>query len=569
MAESESKEILQTPALCTLVVGAERASYDISRVELVQSVDEHHLLRARLRQVGTATATKDFSDPGTYTSFLGKPVSLTIKPRGGIVDEGRELGFIGVITQVDLENSIDGLNEVTIIAHSPTIAMDGAPRNAFYYDMTYADIVGSLVRNYSISPGAMDSSSPVYKYIVQRNETDFAFIRRLADGCGMFAHYDGKEFRLLKPAAKDTEELAWRLTLGAFSLGLGTSSNEFEASIYFYEQTKTFSADSGGIAPRSSLSGLSRTSADASKDMYKDMGYSPTAKRAADAKTLNDILSYDKWRSMGKMITGHGHSIVPKIAAGHSVRVKGMDKFDGVYFVQSVRHTYDESGKYHNTFTCTPIELAFPSGSSKQPNLTTLQMGVVTENNDEGSLGRVKVKFPWLDSSESVWVRVLTPYAGKDRGWYVIPEIGDEVLVGYEYDHPDLPIVLGSMYNSQNAPHGDMLSSKNDTKMFLTRGGNKIMLSDKDGSEQIMIATKDGKNQIVLDAAAPSITIESKGDIKIKGKSISLDSDTDVNVKAGANAKIEATANMTVKGGGQNQIEGMTVTVKGTPIQLN
>ena len=61
-------------------------------------------------------------------------------------------------------------------------------------------------------------------------------------------------------------------------------------------------------------------------------------------------------------------------------------------------------------------------------------VGVVTNNQDPEGMGRVKVKFPWLsDEDESNWARVAAPMAGKERGFYFLPEVEDEVLVAFEH----------------------------------------------------------------------------------------------------------------------------------------
>jgi len=107
-------------------------------------------------------------------------------------------------------------------------------------------------------------------------------------------------------------------------------------------------------------------------------------------------------------------------------------------------------------------------------------------------LGRIKVKFPWLESEETIWIRLLTPHAGQDRGWYAIPEIGDEVLVGYEFGNPRYPVALGALYNKDSAPPATAGTSENNIKLFRTKGGNQIEINDESGAEAISITTKDG-----------------------------------------------------------------------------
>jgi type VI secretion system secreted protein VgrG len=568
--------LVETSAGCELVINKKRITSDVSRVELDQFVDDHHRLRVRLRERGKVSAESDFSDPTTYTDLLGKSLSLTIKPEGGLVDAAKELGFIGVVTKIDLQNSIDGLNTVVIEAHSPTISMDGGRHNAFYHDQRASDIIGAILRNHPVSLGKVDASQGTLSFSVQYRETDYEYVMRLAGAAGLFAHYDGKEFRVTKAGTTDVETLVWRETLGAFTLGLGTAAAEFNSQIYNYEQKKTYTQDSKSIPQQAALSQVSKISPDASKEIYAESGFSTFVKEVGDAQSLDQALQLERSRSLGRMITCRGQSVIPSVAPGHCVKITGMNRIDATYWVLSIRHVFDESGKYHNAFSCSPVDIAFPQYRSARPAITNMQMAVVVDNNDPDKFGRIKVQFPWCESDETPWVRLLTPHAGPDRGWVCLPEIGDEVLVGYEQGSPDHPIALGALYNKESSPPGDAVDDVNNVKMFITRTGNSLVFKDTDGSEEVHLITKDGKNKITMKVGGPTviesegaINIKGGGDITIEGANITLKSDGKIEMKSGMDTKIEASANLDTKAGAQLQIQGMTVTVKGTPIQLN
>ena len=67
--------------------------------------------------------------------------------------------------------------------------------------------------------------------------------------------------------------------------------------------------------------------------------------------------------------------------------------------------------------------------SDRNDRIGGVVVGVVTNNQDPDGLGRVKVRFPWLsEEHESHWARMVTPMAGNDRGFYMLPEVDDEVL---------------------------------------------------------------------------------------------------------------------------------------------
>ena len=80
-------------------------------------------------------------------------------------------------------------------------------------------------------------------------------------------------------------------------------------------------------------------------------------------------------------------------------------------------------------------------------------IGVVTNNHDPRSLGRIKVKFPWLSAdNESNWARVASLMAGKGRGALFLPEVDDEVLVMFEHGYMEHPYVVGALWNGKDTP---------------------------------------------------------------------------------------------------------------------
>lgn len=570
--------VLETPADCRIRIAGNEVRHLVSGVELKQTIDDHHVLTAVIKRVARTAATEDFDDPSTFTDFLGQSVAVTIAPTGGTVDDSKELEFIGVVTEVSLDNSVDGLNRVIVTAHSPTIAMQHCSHNALFHDIGASDIIGSIVRNYPITVGTIESSSPQLKYMVQYRETDWDFIQRLAGGCGKFAHYDGREFRLAAASSRENEDLIWRQTLGAFRVGIGTHQMEYKSTVYNYEQTRSYSNDSSSISRTAALSDLSDLSPTAAARVFNTSAFveSPVV---ADSRSLDQVLTNARSSAMGKMINCVGQSNMPTICVGHAITVREMaDQINRPYWVKSVTHVYDESGKYHNTFVCTPVDLAYADASRGAPRITQLQPAVVVDNNDPDHLGRLKVTFPWSDSDETPWVRYITMHAGLDRGTYWMPEIGDEVLVGFEFGDASRPIVIGSLFNSEGTPHSKTNSDQNLIKLFTTKSGNEIKFNDESGKESIEITSPDGKNQIILTMDGPKISIKSdNGDISIESSNlkiktsekITIEAGTDIEMKASANIKQQASANFESKASGTFDAEGAMVNVKGNPIKLN
>jgi uncharacterized protein involved in type VI secretion and phage assembly len=195
--------------------------------------------------------------------------------------------------------------------------------------------------------------------------------------------------------------------------------------------------------------------------------------------------------------------------------------------------------------------------------ITGVVVGVVTNNQDPDGLGRVKVKFPWLsDADESYWARIVSPMAGKERGLYCLPEVDDEVLVGFEHGDVRFPYVLGALWNGKDKPPADNSDGKNNVRLLKSRSGHVIRLSDENGKEKIEIIDKSEKNSIVFDTANNTITITADKDIILSAPqgTIKLDGQK-IEAKSSADAKLEAGAGLDVKASGTLNIKGATVNI--------
>ena len=176
--------------------------------------------------------------------------------------------------------------------------------------------------------------------------------------------------------------------------------------------------------------------------------------------------------------------------------------------------------------------------------------GVVTNNKDEKKIGRIKLKFPWLsDNNETDWVRIATFMAGSERGSFFLPEVGDEVLVAFEQGDLNHPYVIGALWNDTAKPPETNADGKNNFRLIKSRSGHIIKLDDTAGNEKIEIVDKSNSNKIIIDTKDNKISIISNKDIEISAPSGKVTiSGNEIEIKSTTTAKIEASAEMTVKG---------------------
>lgn len=191
-------------------------------------------------------------------------------------------------------------------------------------------------------------------------------------------------------------------------------------------------------------------------------------------------------------------------------------------------------------------------------------VGIVTNNQDEEGMGRVKVRFPWLgDEDESYWARVLSPASGEGHGIFFLPEVDTEVLVVFAHGDVRFPYVLGSLWNGKDAPPVSNDDGENNVRLIRSRSGHEIRLTDTEGEEKIEIVDKTGRNSIVFDTANNSISITSDKDITLTAPqgAITLDAQK-VEIKSSADARMEAGAGLDIKA-------GATMNVKGAMVNIN
>jgi uncharacterized protein involved in type VI secretion and phage assembly len=195
---------------------------------------------------------------------------------------------------------------------------------------------------------------------------------------------------------------------------------------------------------------------------------------------------------------------------------------------------------------------------------------------------------------------VVSVGAGRDRGIEFLPEINDEVLVGFELGDIHYPYILGGLWNGRDAPPMTATQvlapdGKVDKRVIRSRTGHVVTLDDSTQTPSISIVDKTGKNTIKFDSATNNISVfaqgdlllEAQGSVNVKGRAVNIQAQSqavtvaanagDVSVRAqngltlrGLNSQIEGTATMKVKGGGATDVEASGVTsVKGSLVRLN
>jgi uncharacterized protein involved in type VI secretion and phage assembly len=177
----------------------------------------------------------------------------------------------------------------------------------------------------------------------------------------------------------------------------------------------------------------------------------------------------------------------------------------------------------------------FPA-DGEGPRWFGLYPAAVVDLVDPDSKGRIKVKFPMFGqagSSVTAWATLLSPYADKDQGFQVLPEVDSQVVVGFEAGDPTRPYIVGACWNGQRALP-ESAASANNMRTWKSRAGSMVQFDDSQGAAKVTVSMQSG-HKIVLDDAAQDITIEHSNGCKINFNIAGQVSIT-------ANATVEVTA---------------------------
>jgi uncharacterized protein involved in type VI secretion and phage assembly len=175
---------------------------------------------------------------------------------------------------------------------------------------------------------------------------------------------------------------------------------------------------------------------------------------------------------------------------------------------------------------------------------------------------RIKVDVPLLlGNNDGIWARLIQFYASSGKGSFFLPEPGDEVILGFLNNDPRFPVIVGSVYGTQNKPKYTP-DAQNSIKAIVTKNNLKIELDDKN---KVLTISTPGGNQFVLSDKDKSILVKDQSGNKIEMTSsgISLDSIKDVNIKAKGKISLNAVQDISLSAtGGNVNLDGLNVEAK-------
>ncbi len=540
--------------------------HGVRSLSISQGIFEHHSFEV---VIPGSTVEPDPKSPkkvfDKVADWIGKPIIIdwetgTFKENPDGTDRSV---FHGIIMNVAVSGHQKEFMTVSITGKSPTILLDGVPNAETYLEANLADIyqktiVSAPVPELKFSDNL--SFNDKLPFNVQYNETDWNFISRMMFENGEWFYYDGQHINLGAAKGKTLNIRPEHV----MSLDFSFSATRPVGPLRAWDYLKNGEVELKPAAPKHGdnyATDIQSTSDNLYPSHKVDHAAFPSYPEGDQYHTTKDLLTgrLDKSRQ-GKgndTFTVIGSSDVGEIQLGSILKLDGFGH-GGEYVVTRVTHTCNGRDNYQNYFQAVPVESGIPSSVSVIRPRIESSVAKVTDNKDPKKLGRVRVKFDW-GSQPSPWLRIVWPHAGKDRGFYFVPEIGDEVMVAFEMGHEAFPYVLGSLYNGKNAQTGKY-DDKDKLKVIRTISGNEILFDDNG-----RLVMRNAENSMELSCKDNGIlTITTKGDMFLKAdKNISIESGENLTIKAGKDMKVEAAMKHETKSGQDMKVEsGMKYELK-------
>lgn len=492
------------------------------------------------------------------TDFVpGKKIEISIG-RDGL----NKSAFKGIIIKHAVKVKANGNTELHVECMDVAVKMTIGRKSKYFQNVKDSDVFDDLLSTYGIRSDP-ETTTLKHQELVQHNVTDWDFMLLRAEANGMLLNVDDGSIKIAKPAIGNE----------VLQVNYGSSILEFEAEMDARFQYKSVNAESWDYSNQQLFT------ADTSSSSFAEQG-NITSEDLAQAispdkfdmhhsghlleQELKDWTESIMLRSRLAKIRGRARFTgFSGIKPADTLKLSGVgDRFNGKAFVTAVRQEIgDGTWETQVQFGLDPKRYVFLHNDiNEAPSaglvgaIRGLQIGIVVQlESDPDGQDRILVRVPVIDSAgQGIWTRIASLDAGNERGAFFMPEVGDEVIVGFINDDPRHPVVLG-MLHSSNKPAPISPQDNNNEKGFTTR--SKMHLSFNDDTKTIVIDTPAG-NSITLDEKSMKIEIKDQNENKItmEQTGITMESPLNIDVKAGAV--------LTLSGGTSLSISAPSLSVK-------
>lgn len=524
-----------------LGVMAVNITHEINKISMaiVTLVGETNIENASLE----ATDSSDF--------IPGNEIKITAGYEG--IEE--KTIFEGVIVKHGVDIINPSSYHLQLICKHKAVKLTFNQKEEEFKDQTDSKIISSIFDNYGLS-ASVDTTSSTNENFFQKLGTDWDVVLSRAEFNGFMIFMDGEKILVTKPDLSSSPVLR---------IAVGDSVISFSAELNAEKQAPSIEATAWdsktqallkSTASEPSVNGQGELTA---KTLSGKLDQTKLGLNAASPLSADELKTWADGKLLRMRLNAFKGKVTfignASVKTGSLITLEGVGKkFNGDAFVSVVNHIF-EQGNWQTTasfgldsrYISEKPNFSYAAAAGLLPSMQGLQIGTVKKlSEDPQSAYRILVTLPsGAQNANGVWARPSNFYATSTAGLGFLPEVGDEVVVGFLENDPRFPIVLGSLYSAKNASPNPAKDENNFIKSITTK--SKLTISFDDEKKIIIIKTPTG-NTITMSDEAKSVEIkdQNSNSIKLSDAGIALTSGKDIKISATGNISIEATGKLSL-----------------------
>lgn len=528
---------------------------------------KHELNKISYAEVVLIDGTVESADfPISESSDLipGNAIEIT----AGYGDDAETSIFSGYIVKQSVRIEQGEAFNLIITCKHKAVSMSFNKTEAQFTNKTDSDIIKSIIGNYGLSC-TVDSTSAQQEVLFQKLVTDWDFILARAEFYGYVVSFDGDKVIVGKPKTDGSAVLriAFGESLLSFSGELNAEKQPTAIQVSGWDIKNQALLNSTASEPSLNSQGNMNAKALSGKLSQKQLNLTcNTPLPQDDLKTWADSnLLRMRLAAIKGELSFIGNALV---APNTIIDLEGVgDRFNGSAYVSAVTHNISEGkwishvrfGLDTKTVTEQP-DFGYIETAAQVAPIRGLQVATVKKLfEDPDSQFRIQITLPSNSTNQDgLWARYSNFYATNAAGSGFLPEIGDEVIVGFLESDPRYPVILGSLYSNAKPAAATPADNNNYIKTIITK--SKLKVSFDDEKKITKIETPAG-NSITLSDDAKSIELvdQNNNSIKMTTSGINLQSDKDITIKATGNITLDATGKLNLTAKQDVAVSGMNV----------
>lgn len=489
-------------------------------------------------------------------------------------DSKNEILFKGIITNQTLRINNSVRSELVVECRDKAVKMIVGRKSLSYSKKKDSEIITSIIGNYSGLSADVTSTSATWDEQVQYDTTDWDFVLSRAEANGLIVTVLNGKISIQKPDAQTSPvlEIKYGQNLIEFNADINavTQLTEAKASSWDYQNQEIVTGEASN-----SYAGPGNLSSSELAEVVKLSDYQLKTSGSLQESDLTNWSKAQLVKSSFSKIQGEvrfqGTELVN---AGHFITLSGVgERFSGDYLVSGVVHNISMGNwTTEAVLGLTPVwfsnepDIMSPPAAGLLPGVRGLFNATVKKiYEDPNSQYRILVDVPLFDQGgEGIWARLTNFYSTNGAGVFFLPEVGDEVIIGFLNEDPRYPIILGSVYSSTKIKPFEGLepNEKNSKKAIVSKSGIYLEFDDED---KILTITTPAKNKVICSDKDKQITVQDQNNnsIVMSESGITIKSEKDINIDAGQNLTLKGNQGVSIESAtGDVSTSGMNVKVQ-------